>query len=67
MQHGKAVPVRAHRSDRLDKLGREPEDGRAVLASQSALPDDDERTLGLLQNREEVAVSGGEILQRLCA
>ena len=65
VQHGKSVPVFRDRADRNGEFCRETKHRRAVRPRQRALPDDDQRMLGLLQHLEEVAVAVGEILQRL--
>ena len=51
--------------DRLRELRRQAENGRAVGARDGALPDDDQRMLGLLQHLEELALAVGQVLQRV--
>jgi hypothetical protein len=65
VQHGKAVPFLGDRADIVGELGGERQHGRAVGARQRALADDDERALGVLQERMEADAAFGQPRQRL--
>ena len=68
VQHGKAVPaVLAPRRRSAQASPPAPSTAAPSGARQSALPDDDQRVLGLLQRLRRSAVAVGQIAQRLGA